>query len=73
MNTLTSRGICHDFSTTAELLELAAKVSGMTITHLYRDGLTLVGYDARPVMHVLGTLKKPVIVPVVPTKLWMRK
>ena len=69
MNTLTCQGIAHPFSTVGELLELADKIAGTTITHLYRDGLTLVGYDSRPVMYVIGTLEKPVIVPVVEKKL----
>jgi hypothetical protein len=56
MNSLTSNGICHDFSTLQELRALIDP----SITYLYRDGLTLVGYDARPVMHILGTTKEPV-------------
>lgn len=56
MNALTRNGETHDFTTIDELRALVP----LEITHLYRDGLTLVGFDARPVMHVLGTLKEPV-------------
>jgi hypothetical protein len=57
MNTLTIHGICHDFATLDELRALIDP----SITYLYRDGLILVGYDARPVMHVIGTTKEPVV------------
>lgn len=70
MNAITHEGVAHPFSTVAELLALASKLTRTVITHLYRGGLTLVGYDARPVMHIIGTLAEPVIVP---TKLRARK
>lgn len=39
MNTLTHRGLSHEFTTKAQLFAIAREVTGADITHLYRDGL----------------------------------
>lgn len=61
MNTLTSQGISHDFTTREELFAIARKVTGCEVTHIYRDGLRVFGVDTRPVMCAIGTSKEPVL------------
>ena len=61
MNTLTANGLSHDFSTVAELTAIVRAMPGREgVTHLYRDGLTLCGYDAIPTLHVIGVTREPV-------------
>lgn len=61
MNTITHNGESHDFSTRDELFAIARKITGTDITHIYRDGLRVFGFDTRPVMYAIGTSKEPVL------------
>lgn len=61
MNTLTHRGISHEFTTKAELFAIAREVTGCEITHIYRDGLRVFGVDSRPVMGEIGVSREPVL------------
>jgi hypothetical protein len=61
VNTLTTPAASFDFSTLEELKAIVRGMPGREgVTQLWRDGLTLCGYDAIPVMHVIGTTREPV-------------
>jgi hypothetical protein len=61
VNTLTHNGESHDFTTRDELFAIARKFTGTEVTHVYRDGLRVFGFDTRPVMCEIGTSKEPVL------------
>lgn len=61
MNSITKDGECHEFTTRDELFAIARKLTGANITHIYRDGLRVFGFDTRPVMCAIGTSKQPVL------------
>jgi hypothetical protein len=61
VNTITKGSEVHPFTTSNELFAIARKITGVEITHVYRDGLTLVGYDGTPILYVIGTSREPVM------------
>jgi hypothetical protein len=61
VNTVARNGESHAFTTRDELFAIARKVTGVEITHIYRDGLRVYGVDSRPVMHEIGTSSEPVM------------
>lgn len=60
MNIITHNGESHEFTTRDELFAIARKLTGTDITHIYRNGLQVFGFDTRPVMCEIGTSKEPV-------------
>jgi hypothetical protein len=61
MNTITHNGESLTFTSADELFAIAREVTGVQITHIYRDGLRVYGIDSRPVMHEIGTSSEPVM------------
>lgn len=59
--TLTHKGRAFNFTTQDELFAIAREVTGADITHLYREGLRVFGFDPRPIMYEIGTSSEPVI------------